>query len=192
MAKRFNSAKLTSEPPKVDEFQGNFRYCSLAAHYCVEPGRVDDLWALLYIIMEFAKNSFPWSNERDKDKICVIKQDMHNLRLVAGLPHEFRYFFVHLYDLRYPDVPNYSYLKELLISLLSRLKRTIESPYDWEPKDALPPGILSGQPLPPCSPAEAPPIPPRPPPDKYHTYNTPFFAYYSIQNKRPYVLMPLR
>jgi len=35
------------------EFRGTSRYASLAAHNCQDLGRVDDLWSLFYVMLEF-------------------------------------------------------------------------------------------------------------------------------------------
>ena len=50
-------------------FRGTIRYASVNAHYGRDLGRVDDLWSLLYILVELATGSLPWN--MSGDRVCT-------------------------------------------------------------------------------------------------------------------------
>lgn len=47
-------------------FRGTVRYASIRAHESRDLGRVDDLWSLLYVLVEFMRGELPWRKEKDK------------------------------------------------------------------------------------------------------------------------------
>ncbi|KHJ95790.1 hypothetical protein OESDEN_04258, partial [Oesophagostomum dentatum] len=57
------------DPPKMRRprrrvhFRGTLRYCSINAHEKGEQGRDDDLWCLLYLLVEL-RGPLPWSRAR--------------------------------------------------------------------------------------------------------------------------------
>ena len=61
------------------EFRGTSRYASLAAHNCQDLGRVDDLWSLFYVLLEFITGTLPWMNcKQDKARIHELKNALHS------------------------------------------------------------------------------------------------------------------
>eukprot|EP00796_Vickermania_ingenoplastis_P007327 gene7327-5163_t len=97
-------------------FRGTSRYASVASHRHTELGRVDDLWSLLFMLIEFATGTLPWRRYKVKEDIGLCKERSIGPRLVRNLPREFRLFLTHLQSLRYEDEPDY----ELLLSCLHR------------------------------------------------------------------------
>lgn len=97
-------------------FRGTSRYASVASHRHVELGRVDDLWSLLFMLIEFATGTLPWRKYRAKEDIGRCKERSIGPRLVRNLPREFQLFLSHLQSLHYEDEPDY----ELLLSCLHR------------------------------------------------------------------------
>lgn len=51
------------------EFRGTSRYASLAAHNCQDLGRVDDLWSLFYVLVEFITGGLPWIHVKQASDI---------------------------------------------------------------------------------------------------------------------------
>lgn len=52
-------------------FRGTVRYASLNAHYKKDLGRRDDLWSLLYILIEFRRGELPWRKIADKNEVSI-------------------------------------------------------------------------------------------------------------------------
>lgn len=50
-------------------FRGTVRYASVNAHAKVDVGRRDDLWSLLYVLIELRRGSLPWRKIHDKNEV---------------------------------------------------------------------------------------------------------------------------
>ena len=110
----------------IKGFRGTPRYASVHVHREEDLSRRDDLWSLLYILVEFCTGDLPWGSKRDKDDIGAIKEKFLSLRLLkTGQPGEIPSCFVpfmqHLYSLKFESKPNYAYLIELLQRKLAKL-----------------------------------------------------------------------
>ena len=77
---------------------GTVRYCSVTAHLGVAQSRRDDLEALGYILVYFARGSLPWQGLRAKSKkekyeaILAKKLETPLSALCRGLPAEIAEF----------------------------------------------------------------------------------------------------
>ena len=96
------------------------------------PHRRDDLWSVLYLLIEFALGQLPWRRLRDKDKVGEMKVKCNNDDLVAGLPEEFLLFMRHLTSLQYQSRPDYAYLINMFENLYTKLGGADKTPFDWE------------------------------------------------------------
>lgn len=113
-------------------FRGTARYASINSHLCKDLGRRDDLWSLLYVLIEFAKGYLPWRKIKDKDQIGEMKMQFNNADLVADLPVEFLLFMQHLQSLKYEDKPDYSYIQNLFNELYRKIGADENTLFDWE------------------------------------------------------------
>lgn len=113
----------TGKPrPKRDSvpFRGTVRYSSPHVLLRKDPGRRDDLWSLLFALIEMAKGSLSWPKNKDKEKtrqliLSFMRKDP--LHVVRDLPIQFENFLRHLINLKYEDVPNYDLLRGYLHQL---------------------------------------------------------------------------
>jgi serine/threonine protein kinase len=113
-------------------FRGTARYASINSHQSKDLGRRDDLWSLLYVMIEFSKGQLPWRRVRDKDAVGEMKKKYLGPNLVADLPNEFLLFMQHLQSLKYADKPDYHYMTAILTHLYHKLGGDENTPFDWE------------------------------------------------------------
>ncbi|GMS90038.1 hypothetical protein PENTCL1PPCAC_12213, partial [Pristionchus entomophagus] len=59
--KEEKGAKSMRKPRRSALFRGTTRYCSIAAHLKHDQSRVDDLWSLIYVLVEL-RGRLPWCN----------------------------------------------------------------------------------------------------------------------------------
>lgn len=113
-------------------FRGTARYASINSHMSRDLGRRDDLWSVLYILIEMVKGFLPWRKLKEKDEIRDIKIKMNTPELVDELPKEFLQFMDHLQALDYADRPDYDYVIQLFQHRLKLIGSDEHAPYDWE------------------------------------------------------------
>ena len=113
-------------------FRGTARYSSYHAHFKRDLGRRDDMWSLLYILIEFYTGTLPWSGIKEKEKIADSKKELDSLQLVRGLPPQFADFLKHIQKLGFYDAPDYDYLKTLLADCYKENGYDDTTKFDWE------------------------------------------------------------
>ncbi len=113
-------------------FRGTVRYAPIATHKWKETGRQDDLWSLLYMLIEMSLGSLPWRRLRDKAEVGQWKIRMTVEMLCDELPKETVAFGHHLDALSYYDEPDYSLLDGLLNAVLTENEVTDRTVFDWE------------------------------------------------------------
>ncbi|CAD2214903.1 Protein tyrosine kinase/Protein kinase domain containing protein, putative [Angomonas deanei] len=133
LARRFmRSNGMIREARENAGFRGTSRYASVTSHHHAELGRVDDLWSLLFMLVEFATGTLPWRKYKDKEDIGRCKEESINPHLVRNLPREFQPFLAHLQLLKYEDEPDYDLLLGLMNRALERRGYPADKPVDWE------------------------------------------------------------
>jgi tau tubulin kinase len=147
LAKRHLYEDGTVRPKrKISRWVGSRRYMSLNTHLRKEQGRRDDLWSLLYVLLEFLTGTLPWAHLRgidNLDKVRDMKQQYNNEKLVRGLPEEFMKFMNHIKSLKYDSRPDYELLHGLLKSLFERNGGKKTTAFDWESPDQISSSIPS-------------------------------------------------
>eukprot|EP00736_Rhodelphis_marinus_P001530 Rmarinus@m.17399 len=146
LARRYLTATGDVRPPReVTGFRGTARYASVHSHRMQELSRRDDLWSLLYVLMEFAQGFLPWRRVKDKEQIGKIKDQYNGPQLVELLPPEFLKFMQHIQSIEYADTPDYAYLDSLLKSIQIHEGVQDDAPFDWElPPSSIAAASLSG------------------------------------------------
>jgi len=132
-------SKGTPKPKRPQaRWVGSRRYMSLNTHLRKDQGRRDDLWSLLYVIIELRTGTLPWAHLRgveNLDKVRDVKVQYYNEKLVRGLPLEFLKIVTYLKTLKYETEPDYDFLDGLMLGLFQKSGGKPDSPYDWETPD---------------------------------------------------------
>uniref|UniRef100_A0A1I8AII9 non-specific serine/threonine protein kinase n=1 Tax=Steinernema glaseri TaxID=37863 RepID=A0A1I8AII9_9BILA len=119
------------KPRKRVLLRGTLRYCSSNVHKRYEQGRVDDLWSLLYMLVELYVG-LPWSGVKEEDQLLEMKDSITDDRLFQRCPAEFRAIADHLRPLAYDHRPNYKLIYDQFMKGINRIKATFSDPFDWE------------------------------------------------------------
>uniref|UniRef100_A0A158Q7N7 Protein kinase domain-containing protein n=1 Tax=Elaeophora elaphi TaxID=1147741 RepID=A0A158Q7N7_9BILA len=128
-----NKRWFIRQPRKRVLLRGTLRYCSVNTHKRNEQGRVDDLWSLMYMLIELRSNYLPWGKAVREDRILYLKESISDKQLLANGKMEFyERILAHLRKLRYPDRPDYHYMYKLMVSPLITKQYLFNEPYDWE------------------------------------------------------------
>lgn len=130
------------EARAVAGFRGTVRYASLTAHRSKEMGRVDDLWSLFYIMLEFVGLQLPWKKIKVREEVGKLKEETDHYDLLDQCREkDYKFpvkylapFLAHLYKLDYAAAPDYEFLSNLLQKALTEIGASMDDPYDWEIK----------------------------------------------------------
>ena len=120
------------QPRSVAGFRGTVRYASVNAHLSRDLGRHDDLWSVLYMLIELAVGHLPWRKIKDKEEAGEFKSQYDHKKLLRGLPTELNDILDHLRCSSYFDKPDYQLVNEALLRAINRLSIQESDPYDWE------------------------------------------------------------
>uniref|UniRef100_A0A915PYL4 non-specific serine/threonine protein kinase n=1 Tax=Setaria digitata TaxID=48799 RepID=A0A915PYL4_9BILA len=110
--------------------RGTTRYCSPAVHARMEQGRKDDLWSLVYVLVELHAG-LPWRGITEKE-VGIMKDKITDEVLMADCPPEWIHVMKYIRTLSYESRPDYKKIYDLLMSCLKRLSVSFSDPYDWE------------------------------------------------------------
>jgi len=74
LTRKFRLTNGDIRPPReIAGFRGTARYASINSHLSKELSRRDDLWSLLYVLIEFATGHLPWRKLKDKVQDSALK-----------------------------------------------------------------------------------------------------------------------
>jgi len=158
LGRRHLTRERNPRPPRAKcEFRGTTRYASAAAHQGRDQGRVDDLWSLIFTLMELSAGSLPWNfyrsqarlgpEEKSQAKKRVLEEKlklMAAVRLRERPPGFLRSIaqpmvdFIRVIDrLDYADVPDYDRLVTLLRSIGTEEERVQAAKRELPAPDAI-------------------------------------------------------
>ncbi|XP_037935671.1 casein kinase I-like [Teleopsis dalmanni] len=116
---------------------GTVRYASINSHLGYEQSRRDDLEAVGYTAIYFAKGILPWqglkanSKKQKYEKIAEKKLSISVEQLCKELPDEFVIYLNYIRNLLYDEDPDYDYLLSLFKNLHKILNYKRDNHYDW-------------------------------------------------------------
>nr|CAD2144387.1 unnamed protein product [Meloidogyne enterolobii] len=114
-------------------FRGTYRYCSINAHMCRDQGRVDDLWGLLYSLIELCTGSLPWTGMKQVESLS-IKTAITDDELFQECPRSFRKVKKKLAQFKFEDQPDYDTLLMMLYREIFSLgeQKLLKEPFEWQ------------------------------------------------------------
>jgi len=144
LCRQFKSPGGEIKPPREHtQFRGTIRYASLAAHKEEEQSPKDDLESWFYVVIELMTGELPWSmyHRTERDKVKTMKENVRTsqegtLELLRYCPRtEFRRIMKYIDGLQYTSLPDYAYLRQLILLAMRNNDIRPDEPYDWETPD---------------------------------------------------------
>lgn len=157
LAKKYRDSRSHVHIPYRENknLTGTARYASINTHLGIEQSRRDDLEAIGYVLMYFARGNLPWqglkaTTKKEKyERISEKKITTSVEQLCKGFPAEFATYLNYARSLRFDDTPDYTYLRKLFRDLFIREGFEYDCVYDWDlverKKRAIPQSIDGGQ-----------------------------------------------
>uniref|UniRef100_A0A914YR93 Protein kinase domain-containing protein n=1 Tax=Panagrolaimus superbus TaxID=310955 RepID=A0A914YR93_9BILA len=112
-------------------FRGTVKYCSVNSHKRAEQGRPDDLWSMVYMLVEM-RGPLPWDRSHDKHQIGKIKKDVTDEDLLLKCPPQMLEITAHLRELDYYIRPDYLRIYSIFEDMMNVNGIKYSDLYDWE------------------------------------------------------------
>jgi serine/threonine protein kinase len=131
-----DDGSLTPES-RNKSFIGTSRYASIAVHDGRTYGRKDDLESLSYLLIYLLRGELPWQTSIQDEAessgfsgIAELKRKYAS-SFQSDVPGEFIIFMNYCQSLPYDSIPNYNYLKNLLLNLYKMKGFKVDNVMDW-------------------------------------------------------------
>lgn len=140
LAKKYRDSRNRIHMPfrEGKNLTGTARYASINAHNGFEQSRRDDMESLGYVLIYFLNGgALPWQglkaeNKKQKyEKISEKKMATPVEVLCKGFPTEFSMYLNYCRRLRFDEVPDYNYLRQLLKVLYRSGDFSRDNIFDW-------------------------------------------------------------
>jgi serine/threonine protein kinase len=119
------------EPRENILFRGTTKYCSINTHSRNEQSRSDDLWSMMYVLVEM-RGALPWDQLIKEREIIKIKKSIADEELLSRSPPEMIRITEHLRTLNYYARPDYQLIFDVLQEIMSKYNIQYSDPFDWE------------------------------------------------------------
>jgi len=140
LAKKYRDSRTHVHIPYRENksLTGTARYASINTHLGIEQSRRDDLEAIGYVLMYFARGNLPWQGlkaatkkekyERISEKKIITSVE----QLCKGFPAEFAAYLNFARSLRFDETPDYTHLRKLFRDLFIREGFEYDCVFDWD------------------------------------------------------------
>ena len=122
---------------KNKKFYGTFNFSSINSMKGIKMTRRDDLESIGYMLIYLVNGDLPWSNyiygelKERFEKIYQLKANITNEELCKGLPRQMCLYMDYVKSLKYEEKPNYSYLRNLFISIMDGIHEKFDLNFSW-------------------------------------------------------------
>lgn len=122
-----------------DEFVDNKLFSSIRSDLFMNSSRRDDFESLGYLLVYLLKGGLPWEKYLDfgYQSIESFKREILIGELCEGLNYEFCVLLNYFRDLGFEQVPNYAFIKDVLVKLFNQKGFTFDFKFDWIQNDNL-------------------------------------------------------
>ena len=118
---------------------GSMRYLSINANKGYEQSRRDDLESLAYTLIHLARNNLPWVYIENQDikkmkkykLVCESKINTSPVVLCSGIHENFAKFLTYVRNLEFEQEPDYDYMRNLFLEVLSRYHYNNDLMFSW-------------------------------------------------------------
>ncbi|XP_003934460.1 casein kinase I [Saimiri boliviensis] len=139
LAKKYRDNRTRQHIPYREDKHliGTVRYASINTHLGIEQSRRDDMESLGYVFMYFNRTNLPWqglkamTKKQKYEKISEKKMSTPVEVLCKGFPAEFAMYLNYCRGLRFEEVPDYMYLRQLFRILFRTLNHQYDYTFDW-------------------------------------------------------------
>lgn len=139
LAKRFRNPRTGQHIPYRDgkNLTGTPRFASIYTHLGIEQSRRDDLESYIYSLIYLFKGTLPWQDIPSKSKsekyqrMMEKKLNIESEELINGLPLEFKDIFNYIRNLHFEEIPDYKYIKQMLLNMMSKHFYSLDWTFDW-------------------------------------------------------------
>lgn len=160
LAKKYRDNRNKQHIPYREDknLTGTARYASINAHLGIEQSRRDDMESMGYVLMYFNRGSLPWqglkaaTKKQKYEKISEKKMSTPVEVLCKGFPAEFTMYLNYCRGLRFEEMPDYKYLRQIFRILFRTLNHQYDYVFDWTmlkqkaAASAAASGAMAGQP----------------------------------------------
>uniref|UniRef100_A0A5S6Q9A0 Protein kinase domain-containing protein n=1 Tax=Trichuris muris TaxID=70415 RepID=A0A5S6Q9A0_TRIMR len=112
-------------------FRGTSTYSSVAANKGKETGRVDDLWSVMYSVIECMRGALPWDHIRVRD-ILNMKMKMPTELLLENVPGKLACILNYLKTMKREEQPRYGWIISILETIMQERQYRSGDPFDWQ------------------------------------------------------------
>ena len=113
--------KEHKQPKDKKGKKGTMDYCSINSHLELSLSRRDDLESLGYCLIFLWNGKLPWSkknfNNYNNESILNLKVELSSYGYGSNTPNNFKKFLDYVSKLKFDEIPNYKYLKQLIKEL---------------------------------------------------------------------------
>ncbi|XP_053419969.1 casein kinase I [Nycticebus coucang] len=139
LAKKYRDNRTRQHIPYREDkhLTGTVRYASINAHLGIEQSRRDDMESLGYVLMYFNRTTLPWqglkalTKKQKYEKISEKKMSTPVEVLCKGFPAEFAMYLNYCRGLRFEEIPDYMYVRQLFRILFRSLNHQYDYTFDW-------------------------------------------------------------
>ncbi|KAH9364429.1 hypothetical protein HPB48_021688 [Haemaphysalis longicornis] len=160
LAKRYRDNRNKQHIPYREDknLTGAARYASINAHLGIEQSRRNDMESMGYVLMYFKRGSLPWqglkaaTKKQKYEKISEKKMSTPVEVLCKGVPAEFTMYLNYWRGLRFEEMPDYKYLRQIFRILFRTLNHQYDYVFHWTmlkqkaAASAAASGAMAGQP----------------------------------------------